>query len=197
MNTIISLRDLGYKQAQSADTLEDAARYAIDNIAGFPETIMPEAKAEVVGGYRLRYAENKPAKTFIVVDGNYLQETDLKAKKGTEKVIIGVDYAFSFTSQEFGKLKNENPALHAIIGEVRNNTSTYCSNRFAELVTRAKKLLAPRTNGKRQELTFTESMTKIFDAQEKSCKVKQAKGDQVADINKYKLSVQAFWSTMN
>jgi len=57
MDTIISLRDLGYKQAQSADTLENAARYAIDNIAGFPEAIMPEAKAEVVGGYRLRYAE--------------------------------------------------------------------------------------------------------------------------------------------
>ena len=197
MDTIISLRDLGYKQAQSADTLENAARYAIDNIAGFPEAIMPEAKAEVVGGYRLRYAENKPAKTFIVIDGNYLQETDLKAKKGMEKVIIGVDYAFSFTSQEFGKLKNENPALHTIIGEVRNNASTYCSNRFAELVTRAKKLLAPRSGGKRQELTFTESMTKVFDAQEKSCKVKQAKGDQVADISKYKLAVQAFWSTMN
>ena len=197
MDTINSLRDLGYKQAQSADTLEDAARYAIDNIAGFPEAIMPEAKAEVVGGYRLRYAENKPAKTFIVVDGNYLPEADVKAKKGAEKVIIGVDYAFSFTSQEFGKLKNENPALHAIIGEVRNNASTYCSNRFAELVIKAKKLLAPRAGGKRQELTFTESMTKVFDAQEKSCKVKQAKGDLVADISKYKLAVQAFWSTMN
>ena len=41
MDTIISLRDLGYTQAQSADTLEAVARYAIINIAGFPEAIMP------------------------------------------------------------------------------------------------------------------------------------------------------------
>jgi len=107
MDTIISLRDLGYKQAQSADTLENAARYAIDNIAGFPEAIMPEAKAEVVGGYRLRYAENKPAKTFIVIDGNYLQETDLKAKKGLEKVIIGVDYAFSLQAKSLANSKTK------------------------------------------------------------------------------------------
>ena len=65
MDTIISLRDLGYKQAQSADTLENAARYAIDNIAGFPEAIMPEAKAEVVGGYRLRMLKISPLRPSL------------------------------------------------------------------------------------------------------------------------------------
>jgi len=62
-DTISSLRDLGYKQAQAGDVVESMAQWAIDHIAGFPETTSPEAKSELFEGYRLRYSENKPAKT--------------------------------------------------------------------------------------------------------------------------------------
>jgi|DEB0MinimDraft_3_1074331.scaffolds.fasta_scaffold39537_1 hypothetical protein len=196
-DTISSLRDLGYKQAQAGDVVESMAQWAIDHIAGFPETTSPEAKSELFEGYRLRYSENKPAKTFVVVDGNYLPEDDVKAKKSAERVVVSVDFAFSFSNQEFGKLKTENPNLHGIVGKIRKETQTYCSNRFGALVSQAKRLINHQ-NGKpaRTELTFVESLTKMFEAQEKSCKIKQAKGDAVANVVKYKMAVDAFWSVL-
>ena len=50
-----------------------------------------------------------------------------------EKIEVGVAYAFSYSSQEFGKLKNTQPALHALIDDVRQKCNTYCSNRLGDL----------------------------------------------------------------
>lgn len=197
MQTFQSLRDMSYQQAKIGDALESITQYAIDHIAGFPETCPPEAKAELYDGYRMRKAELIGDNVHAVVDGNYVKPTDemLKNKK-VEKVNISVDFAFSFTAQEFGKLKGENPTLHAVVGQVRNQTQTYCSNRFGDLVSKAKKLINKDTRQSRKELTFVESLQNMFDAQEKSCKVKQAKGDPVANIDKYKKAVAAFWSAL-
>jgi hypothetical protein len=40
-----------------------------------------------------------------------------------EKIEIGVAYAFAYSSQEFGKLKNTNPALHGIIKVIRDDVA--------------------------------------------------------------------------
>ena len=200
MSTFSSLRDLGYQQAGTGDSLDSQAEYALANITGFPEDIPSEAKEMVYGGYRLRHSERHPAKVYAVVSDHYVLATPEQVKNAkVEKIEIGVDYAFAYSSQEFGKLKNTNPALHGIIKTIRDDVGDYCSNRLGDLKRACKKILAKRngTTATRTTLDFAESMTKLFDAQMKSVKVKEAKRDTTANSAKFNLAVKAFWLTYN
>jgi len=194
MTTFTSLKDLGYQQAKTGDTLETQAQYAIDKIAGFPADVPAEARAELYEGYRLRCADNKPPVTYAVIDGHYVLATEEHIKnKKVEKIEVGVAYAFSYTSQEFGKLANTNPALHGLLKQWRDDVADYCSNRLGDLKSKAKKILNKGQASSRTTLDFSQSMTNVFTTQEKSVKVKQAKGDTTADPAKFKIAVTAFW----
>jgi hypothetical protein len=189
-----SLRDMGYAQAKTGDSLADQAQYAIDLIAGFPSDIPAESRAELYSGYQLRFNENRPAVTYAVINGHYTIATaEQIANPKVEKIDVGVTYAFSYSSQEFGKLANTNPALHGIIKAWRSDASDYCSNRLGDLKRAALKLLNKGKTQQRQTLDFAESMTKLFDAQAKSVKVKAGRGDSTANETKYKAAVAAFW----
>lgn len=200
MSTITSLKDLGYKQAGTGDNLEAQAEYALANIAGFPKEISSEAREMLYEGYRLRNSEKHPAKVYAVINDHYILATPEQIKNAkVEKIEIGVAYAFAYSQQEFGKLKNTNPALHGIIREIRDFVGDYCSNRLGDLKRACKKILAKRngTTSTRKTLDFAESMSTTFEAQEKSVKVKQAKGDTTANSAKYALAVKSFWMTYN
>lgn len=200
MSTITSLKDLGYQQAGTGDSLDSQAEYALANISGFPEDISSEAREMLYEGYRQRKSERNPAKVYAVVNDHYILATPEQIKNAkVEKVEIGVAYAFAFSSQEFGKLKNTNPALHGIVKGIREDVADYCSNRLGDLKRACKKILAKRNGNTttRTTLDFVESMTKTFEAQEKSVKVKQTKGDTTANSAKFALAVKAFWTTYN
>ena len=191
-----SLRDMGYQQAKTGDNLTTQAQFAIDTIMGFPADIPAEAKSELYAGYQLRYNENHPAETYAVINGHYVKATDEQVKnKKVEKVEIGVAYAFSYSSQEFGKLANTNPALHAIVKKWRSDVSDYCSNRLGDLKRAATKLLNKGKTTQRQTLDFAESAKKVFDQLGNSVKVKAGRGDTTADPVKFKQAVDAFWKT--
>jgi len=196
--TISSLKDLGYQQAKTGDSLETQAQFALDNITGFPEDMPSEAKDALYDGYRMRYSERKPATMYAVINDHYVIATPEQVQnKKIEKIDIGVAYAFAYSSQEFGKMKNTNPALHGIIKVIRDDVANYCSNRLGDLERAAKKLIAKKDGTSRTTLDFAESMLKSFSAQEKSVKIKQAKGDTTADSAKFSLAVKAFWTTYN
>jgi hypothetical protein len=200
MSTITSLKDLGYQQAGTGDSLDQQAEYALANIAGFPEDIPSEAREMLYDGYRMRHNERHPAKVYAVVNDHYVLATPEQIKNAkVEKVEMGVAYAFAYSSQEFGKLKNTNPALHSIIKVIRDDVGDYCSNRLGDLKRACKRILAKRNGNTttRTTLDFAESMLKAFEAQEKSVKVKQAKGDTTANSAKYALAVKSFWMTYN
>jgi hypothetical protein len=200
MSTITSLKDLGYQQAGTGDSLDSQAEYALANISGFPEDISSEAREMLYDGYRQRKSERNPAKVYAVVNDHYILATPEQIKNAkVEKVEIGVAYAFAFSSQEFGKLKNTNPALHGIVKGIREDVADYCSNRLGDLKRACKKILAKRNGNTttRTTLDFVESMSKTFEAQEKSVKVKQTKGDTTANSAKFALAVKAFWTTYN
>lgn len=193
--TYASIKDFAYQQAGTLDTQSSQAQYAIDNFVGFPESVTDEVKAQLNEGYKLRFEQNNPAVIYAVINGHYVKPSaeQLKDKK-VEKVEIGVDYAFSYSSQEYGKLKNENPALHEVVGKVRKACSSYQSNAYAALVRKAKELLRVNNPTTRQSLTFVESMKKVFETQAKSVKVKQHRGnDSTADTVKFNMAVDAFW----
>jgi hypothetical protein len=190
----LSLKDMGYAQAKTGDSLADQAQYAIASIAGFPADIPAESRAELYSGYQLRFNENRPAVTYAVINGHYTIATPEQiANAKVEKIEIGVIYAFSYSSQEFGKLANTNPALHSIIKVWRSDAADYCSNRLGDLKRAATKLLNKGKTQQRQTLDFAESMTKLFEAQAKSVKVKAGRGDASANEAKYKAAVAAFW----
>ena len=200
MSTITSLKDLGYQQAGTGDSLDQQAEYALANIAGFPEDIPSEAREMLYDGYRMRHNERHPAKVYAVVNDHYVLATPEQIKNAkVEKVEMGVAYAFAYSSQEFGKLKNTNPALHSIIKVIRDDVGDYCSNRLGDLKRACKRILAKRNGNTttRTTLDFAQSMLKAFEAQEKSVKVKQAKGDTTANSAKYALAVKSFWMTYN
>ena len=198
MSTISSLKDLGYQQAKTGDSLETQAQFALENIKGFPDDVPSEARESLYDGYRMRYSERKPAVMYAVINDHYVIATPEQVQnKKIEKIEIGVSYAFAYSSQEFGKLKNTNPALHGIIKSVRDDVSDYCSNRLGDLRRAAKKLTAKKDGATRTTLDFAQSMLKAFEAQEKSVKVKQAKGDTTANSAKFALAVKAFWTTYN
>ena len=198
--SISSLKDLGYQQAGTGDSLDAQGEYALANIAGFPEDIPSEAREMLYEGYRLRHSERYPAKVYAVVNDHYVLATPEQIKNAkVEKIEIGVAYAFAYSSQEFGKLKNTNPALHGIIKTIRDDVGDYCSTRLGDLKRACKKILAKRngTTSTRTTLDFAQSMLKAFEAQEKSVKVKQAKGDTTANSAKFALAVKSFWMTYN
>jgi hypothetical protein len=198
MSTISSLKDLGYQQAKTGDSLETQAQFALENITGFPEDVPSEARDSLYDGYRMRYSERKPAVTYAVINDHYVLATPEQVQnKKIEKIEIGVAYAFAYSSQEFGKLKNTNPALHGIIKVVRDDVADYCSNRLGDLRRAAKKLITKKDGATRTTLDFAQSMLKAFEAQEKSVKVKQAKGDTTANSAKFALAVKSFWTTYN
>ena len=199
MSQFISVKDFAYQQAGTMDTSTSQAQWAIDHLVGFPESITDEDKAQLGEGYKLRFNENNPPVTYAVINGHYVKPSaeHLKDKK-VEKVEIGVDYAFSYSSQEFGKLKNENPALHEVVGKIRKALSTYQSNALGDLIAKAKKLLKKDEPTTRQSLNFVESMTKVFETQARSVKVKQHRGkDTTADAIKFEIAVDAFWKAYN
>jgi hypothetical protein len=196
--TFKTLAELGYAQAKTGDSLTDQAKFALEKIAGFPETVSDEAKAELYSGYQKRWNEKHPAEMYAVINGHYVKaSTEHIENKAVEKVEIGFDYAFALTSQEFGKLKNAEPERHAIVAKVREAVSVYCSNRLGDLKREANKILNKSTPRTRTTLDFVQSVTKVFDALEKSVKVKQGKGDTTANQLQYRMAKDAFWKAYN
>jgi hypothetical protein len=193
-----SIADLGYKQAQTSDSLTSQAQWALENIAGFPSDITLEAKAELYTGYQKRYSENNPAVTYAVINGHYvIASPEHEANKSVEKIAVGFDFAYSMTSQDFGKLKNTEPEKHAVIAKVREKVQTYCSNKLGDLKRAANKLVNVNSPRSRTTLDFVQSVAKVFDALEKSVKVKQGKGDTTANQLQYRMAKDAFWKAYN
>jgi len=199
-NSFASLKDSAFQQAGAHDTLESVARYAIANIADFPKEISSEAKDELYEGYRMRFDQLFPKKMYAVVNDHYVLATQEHIDaKNVEKIEIGVAYAYSYTSQEFGKLANTRPALHSLIKEVREKCSTYCSNRLGDLKRCANRLL---NEGKERTRTanknFAEFVEEWFkDTAPTRLKGAKNRGDSTAMEKKFNDAKIAFMVKWN
>jgi hypothetical protein len=195
---ITSLKDGAYKQALANDRMRGVARFVLERCKSFPDQIPDEVKAELYAGYQLRFNEVNPAEQYAVINDHYVLINTPELADSKEKVNIGVDYAFSFTQQQYGKLKNENPYLHAIIKAWRDKVNTYCSNRLGDLKRQARTIL---NEGKQRERGATADFAKRLDDVFKDLRIKcdnaQKRGDETADKKKFDLARSAFmtaWS---
>lgn len=195
---ITSLKDGAYKQALANDRMRGVAKFVLERCKSFPDQIPDEVKAELYAGYQLRFNEVNPAEQYAVINDHYVLINTPELADSKEKVNIGVDYAFSFTQQQYGKLKNENPYLHAIIKAWRDKVNTYCSNRLGDLKRQARTIL---NEGKQRERGATADFAKRLDDVFKDLRIKcdnaQKRGDETADKKKFDLARSAFmtaWS---
>ena len=197
---ITSLKDGAYKQALANDRMRSVARYVLDQSKGFPETVADEVKEQLYDGYRLRFNEVNKPQTYAVVNDHYLliDGSNPALENEKEKVIIGVDYCFAYSQQQYGKLKNENPYLHAIVKEWRDKVNTYCSNRLGDLKRQARTILNEgKTRERGATADFAKRLEDVFKDLRLKCDNAQKRGDETADKAKFDIARNAFmtaWS---
>ena len=190
-----SLKDSAFQQAGAHQTLESVARYALTQIKDFPKEVPTEAKDSLYEGYRMKFDALQPAVMYAVINGHYVRATQEHIKAdNVEKVNIGVPYAYSYSAQEFGKLANTNPALHALIKEIREKCSTYCSNRLGDLKRAATRIL---NEGKERQRGVNKDFSEFVEAWFKDTapdRLVSAKnrGDSTADAKRFNEAKVAF-----
>jgi hypothetical protein len=193
-----NLIELGFAQAGTGDALTSHAKTAISLIVGFPETITEEARADLYAGYRKRWDANHPAKLYAVIDGNYVEATaDMAKNKKVEKVEIGMHHIFSYTQQEFGKLKLTQPAMYSLMQPIRGSINDYCQGALSDLKNKAKKILRKESSTPRApNLDFTDWLLDkergVIPAMREKCKNSKRRGDASADEAKLNEAIIAF-----
>jgi hypothetical protein len=194
-----SLKDSAFQQAGAHQTLESVAQYVLANVKDFPKEVPSEAKDALYEGYRMKFDALKPAVMYAVINGHYvLASEEHKTAKNVEKVEIGIPYAYSYSAQEFGKLANTNPALHALVKEIREKTSTYCSNRLGDLKRAATRILNDGQDRKRTaNKDFAEFVEEWFkETAPTRLKSASSRRDATADdkrFNEAKVAFMVIW----
>lgn len=201
-----SLSQMAQNQAMLDDTLNSHAEFAIQTIAGFPESKPSDEEMEQLNnGYHKQYQATHPNKVYARVD-NALVEFDTLTKeqqaKVKEKITVGVDFALSFTQQAFGKLRSDKEggdlALHAVLKEWRDNLSDYRNAKFKNLVNKAKAIINKGAKRERKATDdFIVRLKNVFDTLEKQCKTAQGRGDTTADPKLLKQAKLAFMTKYN
>jgi hypothetical protein len=177
-----SLSDFGYNVAKRADAVRADGAYALDNIAGFPDDVSPEARVELNEGFRQRASELPKYAEVVygIVDGNVIPLSQLSgdAPKDTFKVNVAV--AFSYSQQQIGAMKSDDPAKYRVIYELRDRVNKYCSNRLSDLKTAAKKVLRerdPDSQSRAATLAFGDYVLKTLDIMKTRCKSAESRGN--------------------
>ena len=195
MNDLI---ELGFAQAGTGDALTSHAQKAISLIVGFPETVTDEARADLYVGYRKRWDSNHPAKLYAVIDGNYVEATaDMVKNKKVEKVEIGMHHIFSYTQQEFGKLKLIQPALYSVMQPIRGEINDYCSGALGDLKKKARDIIKKKNPTPRApNLDFSDWLMDkekgVIPAMREKCKNSKRRGDATADETRLNEAIIAF-----
>jgi len=209
VNTInpTGLEDLGFKHGGALRTVKQLALWAIDNVKGFPESVSAEDVLSVRKGYLHRYALDNPSTEYIVIENKLCKADDLvmsgiEIPAKAERRNIGVDYAFSFSSVEAGKLKesqSEPSNLYGIVKGIREPANKYTSNCWGKLVTAGKEAVKEKAGVKAERkanLDFYEFLYDkdkgVLSLMQTRCKNAKAKGDATADEKKLSKAIIAF-----
>lgn len=142
---IKSLQDLANQHATALGRVTELASWALDNIKGFPskESISKDDLEQLELGYRSKYAQLNPPVDYVVIEGNHMRVSDcetqgIKIPAKAERVKYGVDFAFSFNSNEVGRLKDTHGEfiynLVATDKGIRSRCNKYVSNTLNKLL---------------------------------------------------------------
>lgn len=192
-----SIRDMAYNHAMVDDSLKAHAQYAIDNFSNFPEEINKEERNECYEGYIARYNELHPKEQYARIDGNWLPLKSLSKDAKPQEVAEwnGAFALLGFSQQAFGNLKNEDNAKYQVLKPLRTAASKYASDKVKSLERKAKEVLREQS-GESKTREATKAFSEIVKASHEDlrirCKNAKARGDESADEDKYRKSVEAF-----
>jgi len=196
---IQSIKDAAYRQAVSTgaaqSSLEQTARYVLEK---FPKVLTEksdELNAELREGYLIRCDEITPKREYALVDGNYINVSEL-AKRPNATEVLSVAFATSMSNYDYRKI--DNSEKKKIVGDIRAAASTYVSNRIGDLRKKLIELTTPKKEAKRSaNKTLREHWEANFVKDD--AKVLKAKtlGDPDANPVKFRMAVEAFWSVIN
>lgn len=205
-SAITSLKQAAYSFAATGDTRRDIAQYILEQCPTFLDEVSAEVKADLFEGFTLRAHELWGQDYYTRGDTGALvkvansKDADF-AKRTIHKgeTIISVMYARSFTGQEFGKLKENDPALYDKVKTMRERFSKYASNCMADIRTEVKRILKGDDAKQRaRNKDFADWLKETFDTADKRVKVaKDRNTDTTADPVKFRLARDAFWKTYN
>ena len=197
-STFKSISDFGYSVAKQGDAVRSNGAWALDHLKGFPDEILSEDRSELNEGFRKRASElpKYEAVEYGVVDGNYIPVSQLSGDLPMERYIVSVASAFSYTQQQFGAMKSENPQLYLIVQDVRNRVNKYCSNCLSDLKAAARKVLKernPETSTRAATKSFAEFVESTLDTMKQRCKTAEARGnDPTANLKALDAAIIAF-----
>lgn len=190
--TFDSLKSMAQNQAKVSDALANHARYAMQKIVGFPETEpSKEQLAELNSGYHMQYAENHPPITYARISEALIEMDTLSPEqqsKVKEKLVIGVDYVLSISTQKFAKMKSgkdADPAMHAVLKRWRDGLSNYRTAKLKNLVSKCRELMPKADRTRKPTEDFINRISAMFDSLEKSCKIASGKGDDTANPKQF------------
>jgi len=183
-----SFKDAGYKFARSNETVNEIAKWVVEQSPAFLDGASDEEKAALKEGWALRWQELNPAKRF---NAEWIPDD----KGGIE---LSLAYCLSYSQQAFGQLKNENPVQHGNIKQVRDAFNKYTSNRMSDLKTAIRRVLSESgSKEKAPTKDFTSYLGDMFTSCKARCKTAQARGDASApDEVKLRQAIDAFYAVM-
>jgi hypothetical protein len=142
--TVKNLQDLAMQHASALGKVKALAIWALDNIKGFPENMTAEDTEQLKLGYQHKYSLDNPAVEYAVIEGNYLKVSDcaiqgIEIPSKAERVHFGVDYAFSFNTNEAGRLKETHgETVYSLVKEIRTACNKSVSNMLGKLIASGK-----------------------------------------------------------
>lgn len=194
-----SWEDAGYKQARVGEASTGLASWALNRCPTFVDDVPKEIKTGLYAGFQLRKHELTGDKYYKLGEGGtYIPLKDKPADDIQGIVCMTINSAMSYSAQEFGKMRETDPAKHAIIKPLRDAFSDFAGNNLRDLKAAVRRLMLkdqPRQRGANK--AFREAMKAAFDTYEKRVKTAKDRGDAEADPLKFKLAVDAFWKAYN
>lgn len=189
----LSLQDAAYKFATTGETTRSLAQYVLEVCPDFLNDVPKEVRQQIYAGFQLKKHELTGDKFYKLGEGGtYIP---LPTKEGAT-VVLNINSAMSYSPQEFGKIRDVDPAKHGAIKTLRDSFSDYASNNMKALVTAIRNLV---NEGKPRERSankgFREALNAVFDAYDRRVRTAKDRGDVDADPVRYRVARDIFWKT--
>lgn len=181
-----SIRDFGYRLAQHEDVGLDFARWALANIPDLLD-LGEENKRLLQSGFLMRKQEiTKPVfAKRIGVDAYQLTD-----KAGDDVVTVDIDYAFSYSQQQFGSLRTKQPELHKLLKPMRDDGSKYVSGKIKALMRKVSEL-NPKQRERGETASFHDWLVKFAESIPAKAKTCRNRGDDTAPSDSDAAAIRA------
>lgn len=179
-----SFKDAAYKSAVSSEALSNIAQWVLEQCPGFVDEVPTDVDAQLTDGWALRWQERHPPVEY---------STEWVPMVGGGNVAT-LAFAMSYTQQEYGRMKADNPVKHGIVGALRKTFQAYKHNRMQDLKREVKRIAdADKPRTRVQAKDYMVWVNDVLDDMKARRKTAEARGDSTTpDAVKLQQAIDAF-----